>query len=230
MTRQAILAIVIGAIVVLGAAAAILYSKTNQEPSEEAAVATQEELTPEKGMMAESLVDLLKNQENVRCTFNNSSEAGDTSGTVYVSGENMRGDFDLTTEDGSESTHVIRSGDTFYMWGDSLKTGIKMVMNIQDWAESAQKAQPTGAPQALDPNAQVDFKCSAWTVDSGLFNAPSDIKFVSFQGMMAPTGTMTDETQNSDSTTETNSQDQCSICSALTGDARNVCLKQFNCQ
>lgn len=229
MTRQAILAVVIGIIIVLGVAAAFLYSRINQTPDESSTVATQETET-QNGMMAGSVVDIFTKGENARCTFTSSDENGDVSGTFYVSGENARGDIDTSLNGETQSMHMIRNGDTFYMWGDSLPTGIKMVMSVDEWAQSAQEAQPTNAPKTFDPNKSVDFNCAAWTVDSGLFSAPTEVEFVSFEGMFGPTGAMTDDSVTPGASNESSTPDQCSICNALTGDAKNVCLQQFNCQ
>jgi hypothetical protein len=200
MTKHSMLAIVIGVIIVLGVAAAILYSNIQKTPEQPNITATKAEVTPEKGMTTSSIVDLLKNPENVKCSFTSTTELGDTSGTVYVSGENMRGDFELTTKEGAQVSHIIKNEDTFYMWGDSLKTGLKMAMNINEWAKNAQKVQPTGAA-SFDPNTPVDFKCAGWTVDSSLFNTPKEIKFISFEGMISPTGT-TNEKADTEPTTE----------------------------
>lgn len=226
MTRQAIIAVVVGVIIVLGAIAAFLYSRTSLPPAEQAVEVNQEETEPENGMSMETITDLLSKGENTRCTFNSETQEGTTAGTVYISGENARGDFETTTDEDTISTYMIRNGDTFYMWGDSLKTGIKMVMNINEWADAAESAQSLEGENMFDPNAQVDFKCTSWTVDSSLFTAPTSVKFISFEGMMGPTGT-TEETETSESTNQTGGI-QCSLCDSLSGDAQNLCLQ--NCQ
>jgi hypothetical protein len=227
MTRQAIIAIAVGVIIVLGASAAFLYSKTQKTEKIAATVAVKESKS-EKAKMS-SIVDLLSKNENTKCTFSSSTDEGETSGTVYVSGDKAKVELETTTGKEKTTIYTIRQGDTFYMWGDSLPTGMKMTMNVDEWAQKAKQPQTKEALSTFDPNSDVDFKCSAWTVDPSLFIAPTNVKFISIQGMMNPTGTATED-KTTETSEKTNTTDQCSICSALTGDAKNVCLKQFNCQ
>lgn len=229
MSRNAIIAVTIGAIIILGAVAAFLYSQTSKSTKEQTPVAVEATVTPANGMTLESIADIFSSSKTSKCSFTSSDENGTVDGTVYVSGENARSDIDTTVNGKTESTHMIRNGDTFFMWGDSLPTGMKMVMNIKDWASKFQGAQPTGTPESFDPNKAVDFKCSSWTVDSSMFTAPTSVKFITIQGATNPTGAMTSEGATP-ATTENGTQDKCSICNALTGDAKNVCLQQFNCQ
>jgi len=226
MTRQAIIAVAVGVIIVLGASAAFLYSKTQKTEKIAATIAVKESKSENETMG--SIVDLLSKNENAKCTFSSSSEAGESTGTIYVSEDKARAEFEVMIGKEKTTTNMIRQGDTFYMWGDSLPTGMKMVMSIDEWAQKAEQPQTKEALSNFDPNAEVDFKCSAWTVDPSLFKAPTDVKFISIEGMMKPTGAATDE--QTTKTEETNTSDQCSICSALTGEAKNVCIEQFNCQ
>ena len=228
MTRQAILAIVIGVIIVLGASAAFLYSRINQEPKEEAITAQNQETVSNKSFTPETIVGLLSKGENAKCTFSADTEEGNSSGTIYISGENARVEFEVNIEDDRTSTNIIRSGDTFYMWGDTLETGIIMEMDINEWAEVSNEAQSGDSAATIDPNAQVDFQCSDWTVDSALFSPPEDIEFISFTGIFQPTRTNTNEASLPETSNETNTGIQCSLCDSLSGDAKTICLQ--NCE
>jgi hypothetical protein len=228
MTRQAIIAVAVGVIIVLGASAAFLYSKTQNTNESAATTVAQNESKSENASMS-SIVDLLSKNENTKCTFSSSTDEGETSGTVYVSGDKARGEFEVMVGKEKTTTNMIRQGDTFYMWGDSFPTGMKMVMSVDEWAQKAEQPQTEEALSTFDPNYDVDFKCSNWTVDATLFDTPKDVKFISIEGMMNPTKTTTDD-KTTETSEKTSTTDQCSICSALTGEAKNVCLEQFNCQ
>lgn len=225
MTRQAIIAVIVGVIVVLGAAAAFLYSRVNQTPEEPTTTTAQETNEPENAMSMATITDLFTRGENLRCSFNTITDEGEANGTMYISGENARGEFDVTTQEDTLTTNVIRAGDMFYMWGDAFETGIQMEVSIDEWAQSMQNPE-SADPGAFDPNIQYEFNCDSWTVDSSLFTPPADIEFVSFQSMMAPAEALMEETDTNADVDNSGVGIDCSLCDSLTGDAQSICLQQ----
>lgn len=230
MSRNTIIAVTIAAIIILGAAAAILYSQTKPSTNEIADTPIATEVEPQNnGMMLSTIADVFSKGDNAMCTFNVETEEGGTAGRVYVSEDNARGEFVTTVDDDTFNTYMVRNDDTFYMWGDSLPTGIKMVMSINEWASQINDPDQD-VSSSFDPNEQVDFKCTAWSVDSSLFEAPTDIKFITFEGSFGPSGTTLTDPSSTNDSNETGTETQCNICNALTGEAKNICLEQFNCQ
>lgn len=154
-----------------------------------------------------SINDLLSKGIAQSCTFVN--EQG--SGTVYISGENVRGDFNSTTNEAKLESHVIVDGQTSYVWSDDSKNGIKMIFDTSATPSANTPVENIGG---FDANAQANYKCSPWLVDSSVFALPGDVKFTSFE---APT--------SSDS-----SSSQCSYCNNLTGDDKTQCLTALKCK
>jgi hypothetical protein len=227
MTRQAIIAVVIGVIIILGAAAAILYSRIDQS-SQEANVTATEQSTEENEMTMGSIVELFSKGENAKCTFNTSTQDGEVSGTFYISEDKARGTFETSFENENLTTNIIRDGDVFYTWGDTFDSGIRMEMPVEEWADNYSQTQEDNA--AFNPNEQINIKCVSWTVDSTLFTPPADIDFISFDGFLNRPATSSGSVDSPSVSENLRDQDQCSICSALSGEARTVCLQQLNCQ
>lgn len=211
--KQAIIGIVAAAIILLGAGGVFLYSKNKPaaEPSSTTTV-TQVTKTPSESMMSASLKDLFAGGKTSQCTFDVKGAIGETKGTVYVADTKAYGEFGTTTNGKTTTTHLIRNADTFYVWGDSIPTGMKMTMSVD---EMASKMQGSAQYKDLDPNQKTDYKCSGWTVDSSVFVPPSNIKFTDLGGMMK--------------TTVKPSGANCSVCNSLTGDVKNACLSQLGC-
>jgi hypothetical protein len=225
MTKQTIIAITIGILILIAAGGAFLYS---QNKPENTTTVAQSETTPTpNNAMAGSISQLLTSGETSKCTFGVTGENGNTNGTVYTSGENARADISTKVNNKETAMHMIRAENTFYIWGDSIPMGIKMEMSVEDMAS---RMQDNESFSTFDPNKEVNFKCATWTEDVKLFTPPTTIKFTSF-GNMAPTASTT---KNSPApTSSANSSDksnECNICNSLTGAAKSACVQQFNCQ
>jgi hypothetical protein len=230
MTKQAIVAIVVGVLILFGAVGAYFYSKS-QTAKKAATVAVMHDSPTPANEMQQSITDIFSSGKTSKCTFDTSGTSGNVNGTVYVSGNDARADFEMSTSNNkTTTTHMVRNGDTFYMWGDSLPVGMKMVMNINDFASKIQGAQPSGTP-SFDPSKKVDIKCVGWTKDATLLTPPTNIKFTSLQGMV-PSGAMmkTTGTPSQAASVTAGATNQCNVCTALTGQAKTACMAQFNCQ
>jgi hypothetical protein len=179
----AIAAILVLLLLLLGAGG---YLMLNKNSTNNLKTASKETPVPtETGQTTKSLLDLIKMGQNLRCSFQSQVENGTTEGTVYVSGQNVRGDFNITTKSKTMQTSMIKVGDTNYIWGSGLPTGIKMTVSLDKLSENKQ------ASQYVDPNQKVNYNCSPWSVDSSLFIPPSNIKFTDMTSLLAPKETVT---------------------------------------
>lgn len=156
-----------------------------------------------------SLKDLLTKGVAQSCTFSNEGSTG----TVYVAGGKMRGDFDSVTEGKTVKSHMIVDGNTSYIWMDGEKTGFKM--SFDPASQPSGSGAPTGG---FDTNASMNYKCGTWITDSTQFTPPSNVTFTSFD-LPSAAPAQTGGTQPS----------QCSYCSSLTGDDKTQCLAAFKC-
>jgi len=218
-TKNITIAVIVIILLLLLGAGGFLMLNKNTATSNKTATSQTQTATVKNEQTRKSLLDLIKIGQNVRCTFKSEVTNGSTEGTVYVSGQNIRGDFSIkTTSDGKTTqTSMIKTGDTSYVWGAGLPTGIKMTVSLETLAANKQ------ASQYVDPNQKVDYNCVPWNVDSSLFTPPSNIKFTDMTSLLAPKGTIT-------GTKEQTKTDASSVCSQITDEtAKNACenaLKQ----
>lgn len=183
-----IIGVVAALILLLGAGG--LYLSQNKSANK-----TSETPTPTKTeSKSSSLMDLLNLDKNQRCTFKTTASGSSTEGTVYIAAGKIRGDFKTTVNGKDEEMSLIRDGDMNYIWGSSLKTGIKMKVSLEDLSKNQQTSG------FIDANNKLEYNCMPWDTDSSLFTPPSNIKFTDMSSLIMPktTGTQTD-TQKSTS-------------------------------
>lgn len=180
--------IVIAAIILLGLGGFLFLGKNGTSKNQVAQITPTPTVT-ENATAQNSLLDLLTGGKTQSCTFSYAGTDGaKTAGTIYISGTKMRGDISTTTTSNKESKiTMIRDGDTTYVWGSDLPTGIKMTVSADDLKTNTQ------ANQYLNTTQKTNYKCSPWSVDSSMFSVPTNIKFTDISSMMkgivSPTGT-----------------------------------------
>ena len=115
--------------------------------------------------------------QNLSCTFSNSTAGQSSTGTVYISGTMMRGDFTSQIKSSTNvQSHMIRSGDQIYVWSGAQ--GAKMAFAGLDASASTQSNGSVNLDQ------KVNYKCTPWTVDNGQFTPPTNVKFIDLSAMM----------------------------------------------
>lgn len=127
------------------------------------------------GTFSGSMRDLVARNQSVKCTFTHSTEINSSSGTVFVSGGKVRGDFDITVPQTGTNlkAFMIADGKDTYVWSSILPQGFKMPI-------SDAKMQSSGQPaNGIDYNQSLDYECEPWSVDESVFITPTDISFVS---------------------------------------------------
>jgi hypothetical protein len=136
-----------------------------------------------------SLRSLLGMGQNLTCTITN--EDGST-GTVYVAGERVRGDFASAAAQGG-MMHMIQSEGYAYLWTEGETKGMKMKFDAEESAGAQTTPGATQQNQAVDMNAEVDYSCSPWGVDASMFTLPAGVEFTDYSQMMGgvqgPSGT-----------------------------------------
>lgn len=176
-----------------------------------------------------SLFDFFSISASEKCTYTDKATNG--SGTVYVSGGKMRGDFQTT----QNLTHMINDGKYVYIWTEGQKTGYKMSMDLvkkeiaqatsslQNSSGSSEERPPS---QVANMNRQADYSCGAWSADASKFAVPSDITFADYSAMMQ--GVMTGTPKQN---TMQGNPAACAQCNQVpAGAARNQCLTALKCQ
>ncbi len=127
-----------------------------------------------------SLRDLFALGKDVTCTFNQTEGTNKVFGTVYLSGQMMRGDFSMQgTSTGAVETHMIKKGEAMFMWNGN--EGVQMSLASMSNKMGTSSAS---ASQQVDLDQKVDYTCTDWTKDDSKFVTPKDIKFMDINAMM----------------------------------------------
>ncbi|MEK7650314.1 MAG: hypothetical protein AAB364_00335 [Patescibacteria group bacterium] len=111
------------------------------------------------------------------CTVENKTPGAESTGTVYLSGQMMRGDFMLQNQATSEA-HMIKTGNDMYVWNGAQ--GAKMSMDMTTQAGNTQ----TKSNNSVDLDQKVDYQCQSWTKDESKFAVPSGVSFIDLAAML----------------------------------------------
>lgn len=171
MSKQPIIiAAVLGVLTLGGVVAFMQMQKPAPKPVEVAEQNVQQ--APENTSQKGTIQSLIAAGKNVVCEINMGDQGG--SGTTYVSGNKLRGDFTVQIENNPMATHMVSDGEYLYMWTDGSTQGTKFKIDPE-----TQKKVATSSGQAsvTDFEKEVDLKCTAWTIDNSKFTVPTDVKF-----------------------------------------------------
>ena len=121
-----------------------------------------------------SIQGLLKRAGNYRCTFTRSDSSAKTDGTMYISGNRLRGDFVSTVAGGlTVQSHMLYLADYVYTWSSLTSQGFKSKATILN---SGGAVSPTNSG-GFDYSQTVDYDCQTWGGDAALFEFPKGITF-----------------------------------------------------
>ena len=177
-------------------------SQAPQEPS-----VTSQEQKSETGGIKSSIKSLLSGGKNVTCTVKYPSADQTAEGKIYVSGQKMRGDFNMMVSGKAIESHMISDEAYIYSWSSEAKQGVKFKVD-----QTEAKASPTS--ESVDIDKEVDMDCSSWGVDNSKFSIPPDIQFTDLSEMMKQTPASGGQNQGS------------SACEAITDPAaKAACIK-----
>ncbi len=126
--------------------------------------------------------------KNVTCTFSSTDDSGNkTSGTVYVAGDRMRGDFSYQVSGSAEQkSNILRNSEYQYFWQEGSDTGFKT--KVDDSKESADDSKKADSQnQSVDQNTKYGFDCSDWAVDESKFSIPGNVKFTDYSAQVEQT-------------------------------------------
>lgn len=167
--------IIVAAVIVVGGAAWYLMGRSGQNtPASDQNSAARESATG-KATGKMSLKSLLGSGTSQQCTFSDTAGGTTSSGTVYIAGGKMRGDFTSTASGRTTNGHMIVMNDTSYIWTDGTTQGFKTSTN-------ASASSQTG--QSIDVNKEGDYSCSAWSTNASEFTLPQNVTFVDINAMI----------------------------------------------
>lgn len=178
MNRQS--AIVTAIVVVLAVIGVAALFQVNRGPGQiqQSTQQQEEKQLPESSANKGTIQSLLKQGKNVTCSI--SYPEGSGSGTVYVAGSKVRGDFTTKVDNKEMMSHMINENNTAYVWTDASNQGTKITVDPSKPVPSA----PEGAPQSADLEKVVDMDCKNWSVDNSKFSVPANVTFTDMSELL----------------------------------------------
>lgn len=188
--------LVLAAVVVVGGGYYVMNSGSlsvtqTEDVAEQEADAVADKVTPKLAESALSFSgswnDLAKRGGNYVCEVNHSSKLDISSGTVYVSGTSVRGEFVSQTSVGAVASHMLKVDNKVYVWGGGMEQGIMMQASAMEGQGSTQTSG-----QGVRANQKYDWACRATGTDASKFVVPTNIEFVDLSAMMQGVGSIPD--------------------------------------
>jgi len=163
--------------------------------------------------------DLINAGRSMECTFSGETDGYKTTGTVFVAGKNMRGDFNSESKGKMMDSHMIQNGETIYSWTTQPKQGMMMKITKEDQASDLDESNTSPNKSFEDMDKNYDYQCKNWGGDQSKFQPPSDIQFQDLSVMMEKTTGSIGQSNSS----------ACSACDNLEGDAKASCQQALGC-
>ncbi|KKR78314.1 MAG: hypothetical protein UU23_C0001G0078 [Candidatus Curtissbacteria bacterium GW2011_GWA1_40_9] len=165
-----IIAALVIVVLVIAAAGAYLYKGRSQGAAK--SVDRVQEAVETVSVNKGSIRGLIDKDENVTCSVKYLDN--EMSGTVYIAGGKVRGDFTTAEIGEMPENHMIQNGEYTYIW-TNLNQGIKM--KISEEATQVSPSPQSTASKPLDLDEQIEMDCDKWSVDESMFVPPSDVSF-----------------------------------------------------
>jgi hypothetical protein len=174
-----------------------------------------------------SMKELVASGVSQKCDF--AEPQSGTTGTIYISGGKIRGDFSSKSQSGTVAGHMISDGTTVNTWIDGLAQGVKT-----SFTASSTAGNPD-AQKGLDPDKKTDYSCSGWQMDPSKFALPTGVTFMDVSAMMKgmPAGGMGGGAGAAGAAgvkPSTGSASQCNSCSVLPEPQKSQCRTALKCQ
>ena len=122
-----------------------------------------------------TLTKLMSKGGNYECNFSHVTDISESTGTVFISGKKIRGDFvskvtmSGVPDMGDIKTFMISDGESVYTWSSMSSDGYKVPQSKQEVSGQTSTNIPS--------NQELDYKCVGWKVDESKFSLPSNITF-----------------------------------------------------
>lgn len=164
----------------LGAAGAYFLNTNKGQDQTSSQTAEPQEDQNTSIAAGQTLIDLLQKNESQQCNFNYEDEESSTAGVIYIHNQRMRADITSLIDRVESGITLLRKEDINYVWGTPFpdKTGLVFEASVEDIEDKGQ------FQNYLDPEKQMDFSCSSWTVEESAFQTPDDIKFNDLSGIV----------------------------------------------
>ena len=220
MNNKVVIGIVVAVLLILGIGGYFFVNK-NQTPT--GSMSGSEAMTPgENSAQPQSFLDLLTGGAK-KCTFAETTDQTQTSGTAYVANGKIRTDIASTVAGKEMNSHMILISPTVYVWTEGQANGFKMEVSPEKPDQAMGGTEKTPPTEGVDVQKKMDFQCQSWIADNSLFDLPANVEFADMSSMMAPKGSSAPAMENTKTL-------QCAACNNLSGDQKTQCLSALGCQ
>ncbi len=161
---------VIGVVAALGVAGFIIKESSSKERLDDIIS------TSSSVQKTATLQELAGTNIPTKCTFNETVENSESTGTTYIANGKLRGNFSSTASGKNYMSHMVFKDETIYTWMDGTTVGFKMPVTSTQ--------SKTDVRGNIDPNKKIDFSCESWTADTSYFDTPNGIDFTDLGSMM----------------------------------------------
>jgi len=118
----------------------------------------------------------LKQGGAYKCEVKQSMSDFENSGTMYVSGKNLRGEFSTVAEGKTMTSSFISRDGYSYTWS-SLAPGMGFKVKAVESAEASDANANVSGTYAWSADQIGDYNCENWVVDATKFELPKNITF-----------------------------------------------------
>lgn len=192
-----VLAAVVAAVIIAGGAWLFLGKESAQAPTLDESPEAQDATETTRDGVEEtdtalsgrgSFLDLMGMGRSLMCDF--SYESPDTdgvvAGTVKISGEDLRGDFEMMQAGEVYESHMIQDDTHMYTWMTSAEGSFAMKMPLDAAGADAdvETSDAYESSRPIDMGNEVEYDCRPWSVDRSVFVPPSNIEFQDMGAMM----------------------------------------------
>lgn len=123
--------------------------------------------------------EFVKQGGSYKCTVKQSLSDFENSGTVYINGANMRGEFSTIAEGKNMDTVFITTDGYSYTWSSLLpEMGFKVKIKTDVAGDGN---ADTSGTYNFNSEQIGDYDCQPWTVDASLFTIPSGVTFTEIE-------------------------------------------------
>ena len=158
--------VLVGVVVVAGGFYILKGDKS--EPTE-----TVQEETGKKMAFSE----FIKQGGSYKCEVKQSMDDFNTGGTVYISGGNIRGDFNTVAEGQTAQTSFILKDGFTYNWSSlAPNMGVKVPVAVDS------ETTVNSEVYSWSANQIGDYDCEPWVADASMFIVPTNINFTLIEG------------------------------------------------
>lgn len=134
-----------------------------------------------------SFLELMGMGRNLVCDFNYVADDtdGTVAGTVKISRDRMRGDYEMVQAGEVYTSHMIQDAGYMYTWSETPDGTFGMKMLIPDDPETGlYEESPTELGRSVSLDNEVEYSCRPWGVANEDFIPPTDVEFMDMEKMM----------------------------------------------